>query len=207
VYQNSDFSSVWKGAAIGAIRGAYGAWQESARNNAEEGHYGTDDGTFKYLVKQSNEGSAGINATKAQRALDYFSRRNGVPGAEYIAPVKPDTSPYTDMEGNMFITEHTFSYGAGAVKAALVHELGHYIYDVDWADKTHSHFRPRSNMYDLDGPSGYNYAIRHAGRFHLSYNAIASSNYEGMEGPASFFGPDAWKAYNFTKWVRLFPWR
>jgi hypothetical protein len=133
------------------------------------------------------------------------------------------------MTGEISIGESVFGKGPRAVRTAIAHEWGHYYNDIilDVVDidpsldgielqtkiKPADHVRKRisSQIGDMS-MSGYNNAMKNAGKFHIGLKWIKGGTkyYNSFTGKLAYryfpYNELHWtKSFNFSKWYYLLP--
>ncbi len=197
-------NDIGEGALQGGILGGVFATGisaiESIKNSNDGYGFGTNDGRFNKLVKESVSGNI-VNAVRAQRALDFWTLRNGGPNLNFVA----SGSSKTTTTGRIKISGVKFQDGVGHVRRTIAHEMGHYINNINWdnGEVGGTISNPRWINLDRtkflgDGTFGYNSAIKNAGRYHVGYRAISNGISSPLVAPA-------WRQYGISKWWNLIP--
>jgi RHS repeat-associated protein len=207
VINGDDFGSgALSGAEWGGALAAISSGVESFKNLNSGYGFGTNDGRFNQLVNESvisKTGSGLVDAVKAQKALDFWELRFGGPHLTYD-PL--GTSPNTTPLGKISMVEKSFIEGPGSLRRSIAHEMGHYLFNVNWDNKVGGSIsNPKwinldQTQYGGDGVFGYRNAINNWGKYHIGYDAIS-------RGRSAIYVTPAWKNFGVSKWFHGLPGR
>lgn len=171
IFGNNVEDGIRSGFIMGGLYAAGYSLYQSLNNYSDYKMFGTNDGVFNRMVSNSKSGGS-IDANKAQLALDFWHNRFGGPNMDYS-----DETVTSNITGEVTIGTAKFKAGYKHVRRAIAHEHGHYFDDIVWKDgvvggEPLGKWHDNSFSYGRDGLLGYHYAIRNAGKYRISRNAL-----------------------------------
>jgi RHS repeat-associated protein len=201
------------GAASGMAFASITSGIESIQNAKDGYGFGTDIGRFNKMVKEGD----------FQESLNFWSFRNN--GPSMVVGSENNTDLFT---GNISIARSSFENGPHAARAAIAHEWGHYYNDIVWSivdidpsldgidfrisGRPANHVKAFSSSIGDVSMSGYDYAMKQSGKFHIGLKWIKGGTkyYNSFSGDYAYryfpYNELHWKrSYGLEKWFHLLP--